>query len=136
MKILVLMKQVAARDVALRIEAGATRLDESEFSYETNEPDAYALEAALGLKETQAGEVVVLGAGPERVADCLRDALAKGADRAIHVEVEEPGDWDGLSMGAAAGRGRGDGEARPGGGGVAVGRPRLRPDGGDAGRNR
>src|SRR5262249_51055640 len=53
-----------------------------------NEPDAYALEEALRLKEQQGGEVVVCSAGPPRVAQVLREALARGADRGIHVENE------------------------------------------------
>jgi electron transfer flavoprotein beta subunit len=51
-----------------------------------NEPDAYALEEALRLKEKHGGEVVVCSAGPARVAQVIREALARGADRAIHVE--------------------------------------------------
>src|SRR5687768_13459929 len=51
-----------------------------------NEPDAYALEEALRLREKHGGEVVVCGAGPARVQQVLREALARGADRAIHVE--------------------------------------------------
>jgi electron transfer flavoprotein beta subunit len=53
-----------------------------------NEPDAYALEEALRLKEKHGGEVVVCSAGPKRVAQVLREALARGADRAIHVEAD------------------------------------------------
>jgi electron transfer flavoprotein beta subunit len=53
-----------------------------------NEPDAYALEEALRLKEKHHGEVVVCSAGPTRVAQVIREALARGADRAIHVEDE------------------------------------------------
>jgi electron transfer flavoprotein beta subunit len=51
-----------------------------------NEPDAYALEESLRLKEQHGGEVVVCSAGPSRVAQVIREALARGADRAIHVE--------------------------------------------------
>ena len=53
-----------------------------------NEPDAYALEEALRLKEKHGGEVVVCSGGPTRVAQVIREALARGADRAIHVEDE------------------------------------------------
>ena len=52
-----------------------------------NESDAYALEEALQLKEKNGGEVIVLSAGPERVGTTIREALAKGADRAIHVDA-------------------------------------------------
>jgi electron transfer flavoprotein beta subunit len=51
-----------------------------------NEPDAYALEEALRQKEKHGGEVVVVTAGPARAQQVLREALAKGADRAIHLE--------------------------------------------------
>src|SRR5437016_10548960 len=50
-----------------------------------NEPDSYALEEALRLKEKHGGEVVVLSMGPERVRQTIKEALAKGADRAIHI---------------------------------------------------
>ncbi len=50
-----------------------------------NEPDSYALEEALRLKEKNGGEVIVLSLGPERVKQTIKEALAKGADRAIHI---------------------------------------------------
>ncbi len=99
MKILVALKQVPARDSLLRIDAGGCWLDEADLSYEINEPDAYALEAALRLKEQQGGEVVVVTAGPERVSPSIREALAKGADRAIHIEAEGLEGWDALGLG-------------------------------------
>jgi electron transfer flavoprotein beta subunit len=89
MKIIVSVKQVPARDSSLRLNSGGTWLDESDLTFEMNEPDAYALEEALQVKEKLGGEVVVLSAGPERVKQTIREALAKGADRAIHVEVDE-----------------------------------------------
>ena len=99
MKIIVSVKQVPARDSTLRVNGGATWLDESDLSYEMNEPDAYALEEALQLKEKLGGEVVVLCAGPARATQTIREALAKGADRAIHVEMEEGGALDALQTG-------------------------------------
>ena len=86
MKVLVAIKQVPARDSVLRMAADGSRIDDSNLSYEINEPDAYALEAGLQLKEKHGGEVVALSAGPERAAQTIREALAKGADRAIHIE--------------------------------------------------
>src|SRR5579875_1821241 len=97
MKIIVCIKQVAARDSALRVNAQGKWLDESDLSYEMNEPDAYALEEALQLKEKLGGEVVVLCAGPQRATQTIREALAKGADRAIHVELDAPGALDALA---------------------------------------
>lgn len=86
MKIVVCIKQVHAKDSTLRLNETQTWIREADVSYEINEPDAYALEAALRLKEQHSGEVVALSAGPARVQQTLREALAKGADRAIHLE--------------------------------------------------
>jgi electron transfer flavoprotein beta subunit len=97
MKIVVSVKQVPARDAALRADSTGKRLDESDLTYEMNEPDAYALEEALQLKEKLGGEVIILCAGPDRATQTIREALAKGADRAIHVELEEGGMPDALA---------------------------------------
>ena len=85
MKIIVLMKQVANKDAILRINKEATWIEEGDLSYEVNESDGYALEEALRLKEKLGGEVVVCSMGPQRVKSVIKDALARGADRAIHV---------------------------------------------------
>ena len=93
MKIVVAVKQVPERDAVVRVAADGRGLDESDVAWTMNEPDAYALEEALQLKERSGeGEVVVLCAGPERVVSTLREALAKGADRAIHVVTADEGE--------------------------------------------
>jgi electron transfer flavoprotein beta subunit len=99
MKIIVSVKQVPARDSALRVNDDGSWLDQSDLTYEMNEPDAYALEEALQLKEKLGGEVVVLCAGPQRVQQTIREALAKGADRAIHIEMDEGAYGDALAVG-------------------------------------
>ena len=86
MKIAVCIKQVPTREWQPRLNDDKTWIREQDVSYEMNEPDAYALEEALRLKEKHGGEVVVCSAGPARVAQVIREALARGADRAIHVE--------------------------------------------------
>src|SRR5512132_4589882 len=88
MKIIVGIKEVPARDSHLRIDSSAHWIDTGDLSFEINEPDAYALEAALQLKEKNGGEVIALCAGPGRAGQTIREALAKGADRAIHIEEE------------------------------------------------
>jgi electron transfer flavoprotein beta subunit len=98
MKILVAIKQVPERDAQIGIAADGRWIDESDLSYTINEPDAYALEEALQLKEKNGGEVVVVCAGPERVTSTLREALAKGADRAIHIEADDLGERDTLGI--------------------------------------
>src|SRR5262249_17401543 len=86
MKIAVCIKQVQSRDSQPRLDDAKTWVREQDAAFEMNEPDAYALEEALRLKEKHGGEVVVCSAGPARVAQVLREALARGADRAIHVQ--------------------------------------------------
>ncbi|HEX5234183.1 MAG TPA: electron transfer flavoprotein subunit beta/FixA family protein [Silvibacterium sp.] len=85
MKILVCIKQVPQKDAPLKLSEDGKWIRE-DVSYEVNEPDAYALEEALRQKEKHQGEVVVLTAGPARASQVIREALAKGANRAIHLE--------------------------------------------------
>jgi electron transfer flavoprotein beta subunit len=87
-KILVCMKQVPQKDAPLKLNESGTWIRE-DVSYEVNEPDAYALEEALRQKEKNGGEVVVITCGPARSQQVLREALAKGADRAIHLEDDK-----------------------------------------------
>src|SRR5262245_8351236 len=98
MKIVVAVKQVPARDSQLRIASSGKWIEESDLSYEINEPDAYALEEALQLKEKHGGEVIALCGGPARAGQTIREALAKGADRAIHVEEPKLAELDRKSV--------------------------------------
>jgi electron transfer flavoprotein beta subunit len=94
MKIAVCIKQVPTREWQPRLNDQKTWIREQDVSYEMNEPDAYALEEALRLREKHSGEVVVCSAGPARVQTVIREALARGADRAIHVEHDSLGAAD------------------------------------------
>src|SRR5258705_5542118 len=94
MKIAVCIKQVPTREWQPRLNDDKTWIRDQDASFEMNEPDAYALEEALRLKEKHGGEVVVCSAGPARVAQVIREALARGADRAIHVEDDGLGSAD------------------------------------------
>src|SRR5262249_60685856 len=88
MKIVVCIKQVVTREWQLRVNDQKTWIRDHDASFELNEPDAYALEEALRLKEKHGGEVVVCSAGPARAAQVIRGALAPGADRALHRESD------------------------------------------------
>jgi electron transfer flavoprotein beta subunit len=101
MKIAVCIKQVPTRDWQPRLNEAGTWIREQDAAYEMNEPDAYALEEGLRLKEKHGGEVVVCSAGPARVAQVLREALARGADRAIHVEDDALASADAFVIGSA-----------------------------------
>ncbi len=96
MKIAVCIKQVPSREWQPRINEAGTWIRDQEAGFEMNEPDAYALEEALRLKERVGGEVVACSAGPARVSQVLREALARGADRAIHVEDDRLASADGF----------------------------------------
>jgi electron transfer flavoprotein beta subunit len=85
--IIVCIKQVPAKDAPLAIEG--SWIKESDIGFEMNEPDSYALEEALRLKEKHGGEVIALSFGPERVKQTIKEALAKGADRAIHISDDQ-----------------------------------------------
>ena len=85
MKLIVMMKQVANKDAILRINKSENWIEEADLSFEVSESDGYALEEALRVREKLGGEVVVCSMGPQRVKSVIKDALARGADRAIHV---------------------------------------------------
>src|SRR6202045_3337386 len=82
------VKQAPVRDSQPRVDSAGRSVQEADLRSEISEPDAYALEEALQLKEKHGGEVIALCAGPARARQTIREALAKGADRAIHIEEE------------------------------------------------
>ncbi len=98
MKVIVAIKQVPSRDSRLRVDGSGRWIDSTDLTAEINEPDAYALEEALQWKEKHGGEVVVLCAGPAGATQTIRDALAKGADRALHIEEENLTAYDSLRL--------------------------------------
>src|SRR3954470_13975401 len=101
MKIAVCIKQVPTREWQPRLNDDKTWVRDQDVSYEMNEPDAYALEEALRLREKHSGEVVVCSAGPTRVQQVIREALARGADRALHVEDDSLAAADAFTAAAA-----------------------------------
>ena len=101
MKIAVCIKQVPTREWQPRLNDDKTWVRDQDVGYEMNEPDAYALEEALRLREKHGGEVVVCSAGPARVQQVIREALARGADRALHVEDDALAAADAFTAAAA-----------------------------------
>lgn len=85
MKICVCLKQTPSREAPVHIDKDSLWVREQDCRFETNEADQYALEQALCLKDSETAEVVALSYGPARVIQTLKEALAKGADRAIHI---------------------------------------------------
>ena len=101
MTIAICLKHVPARDWMPRVDATGRGVDAADAAWGLSEPDAYALEAALRLRDAHGGAVVAVTAGPARARAVLREALARGADRAILVEDDRLGAAD-ASMTAGA----------------------------------
>ncbi|HNR87473.1 MAG TPA: electron transfer flavoprotein subunit beta/FixA family protein [Spirochaetota bacterium] len=88
MKIVVCVKEVPDMESKFKI-IGDSKIDESQIAFKMNDFDQYAVEAALQLKEKFGGEVMIVSAGPERVAKEVRQAFAMGADWGIQVQDPE-----------------------------------------------
>lgn len=89
MKICVLIKQVASEDSPLLLNDDKLTLKTESLNLVSNEPDTYALEEALQLKEKNDATVTVCTLGPESSRQVLKDALAKGADDGIFISDNE-----------------------------------------------
>lgn len=100
MKIIVCLKQVPKNDSILRISETGDWIQDRDLTYEINESDAYALEEALQLKEKHGGEVIALSLGPARVQSVIKEALARGADRGLHLEDPAFDKLDAFGIGA------------------------------------
>ena len=99
MKIAVLVKQVIGSESALEISEDNSWVKEENASFVMNPPDHYAIEEALVIKEKVGeGEVVIVSQGPARAQKVIREALAKGADRGIHIEEKGDIETDPLSI--------------------------------------
>jgi electron transfer flavoprotein beta subunit len=102
MKILVCLKQVPDANARLVPAASGKWIEEDSLSFVDNEFDQFALEAALQLKDQDPSTEVVLAlVGPERGKTTLRNGLAKGADRALHLVDEAFAGGDPWSHSAA-----------------------------------
>jgi electron transfer flavoprotein beta subunit len=98
MKIVLTLKQVPDREYPLRLGPDGVLQEDSQLQYVMNESDACALEEALCLKDKLGAEIVVVSVGPPRVESMLRDALARGANRAIHIHCDEQPSRDALGI--------------------------------------
>jgi electron transfer flavoprotein beta subunit len=84
MEIVVCVKRVPTTDTAIKIAADGKSIDTQGVQFELNAYDEFALEQALRIKEQlKAGSVTVVTLGPKEAQKELRDALARGADKAV-----------------------------------------------------
>ena len=96
MKLLVCIKQVPDMESRFKPDAKGTWYSETDLAWRMNEYDEYAVEEAVKLREAQGEgcELVVLSIGPDRVGEAIKKALAMGADRAVHIQDNNPADKD------------------------------------------
>src|SRR3954467_2605390 len=93
MNIYVCIKQVPDTETKIKLNADSSWIDTAGIKWIMSPYDEFAVEEALRLKEKNAGSTVaVLSAGPARVVEAIRTALAMGADNGIHVEIPENAD--------------------------------------------
>jgi electron transfer flavoprotein beta subunit len=85
MKIIACVKRVPTTEVQAKVAADGKSLDTAGFEYMLSFYDDLAVEEALKAKEKHGGEVTVLTLGPSECGKELREALAKGADKAVIV---------------------------------------------------
>ena len=98
MKICVLIKQVASEDSSLVLNDDKLSLNTSSINFVSNEPDTYALEEALLIKEKYDAEVTVCTLGSDSARQVLKDALAKGADKGMFISNESSDDSSPLNI--------------------------------------
>ncbi|MCR9244296.1 MAG: electron transfer flavoprotein subunit beta/FixA family protein [bacterium] len=101
MEIVVCIKRVPASDTTIKIAADGKSIDPAGVKYELNPYDEFAIEQALLIKEQLgAGSVTVVTIGSKDAQKELRDALARGADKAALLTTDQ---WisDGASTAAA-----------------------------------
>jgi electron transfer flavoprotein beta subunit len=93
MNIYVCIKQVPDTETKIKLAADSNGIDMTGIKWIMSPYDEFAVEEALRLREKNPGSTVtVVSAGPVRVVDTLRTALAMGADNAIHVDAPEGAD--------------------------------------------
>ncbi len=101
MKIAVCIKRVPDMDVRFKIGADSISLDEAGLKFDLNDFDAWAVEAALQLKEKNAGsDVTAISLGPDNVQETIRKALSMGVDRGIQLKADKI-PFDGYSIAKA-----------------------------------
>src|SRR2546422_10856785 len=94
LNLVVCMKQVPNPDLQFQVAPDGKDIRRDSLNYRTNGADEFALEEAVRLKEKHGGRVVALTLGPKRTEPMLREALAKGADEAVRVAVDDPAAFD------------------------------------------
>ena len=88
MNSIVCVAQVPDTEARIKIAAGNRRIDEAGLKFIVSPYDEFALEEAIRVKEKSGGDVTVTAFGPDRAQQGLRECLARGATKAIHIKGE------------------------------------------------
>jgi electron transfer flavoprotein beta subunit len=86
LNIAVCVKQVPDTETKVRIADDRKNVDEREINFILNPYDEFAVEEAIKTKEKHGGEITIISLGPDRVTAAIRNALAMGCDKAIHLK--------------------------------------------------
>ncbi len=100
MRVLALVKRVPATGGRINLAADGRSIDTAYLGFVVSPHEECAVEEAVRLVEANGGEAVVMTLGPAEAADQLRDALAIGVERAVHLETDGS-DWDPVATAAA-----------------------------------
>lgn len=86
MNSVVCIAQVPDTEARIKVAADGRHIDESGLKFIVSPYDEFALEEAIRLKEKSGGDVTVVSFGPDRVQQALRECLARGATKALHIK--------------------------------------------------
>ena len=90
MKILVPIKRVIDPYVSIRVKSDYTGVETDNVKMSMNPFCEIAVEEAIRLKEAgKAEEIIVVSVGNQSCQETIRTALAMGADRGIHVLIDQ-----------------------------------------------
>lgn len=93
MNLYVCIKQVPDTETKIKPSADGSGIDGTGIKWIISPYDEFAIEEVLRIKEKNAGSTVTaIAAGPARVVESLRTALAMGCDNAIHIDMPENAD--------------------------------------------
>ena len=92
MKILVCVKRVPMTGGRIVLTEDEQAIETKHLGFTISPHEECGVEEAVRIVESAGGEVVVLTLGPEEAAEQIRDCMAIGADRGIHLVSSE--EWD------------------------------------------
>lgn len=90
MNVVCCLARVPDTTTRMKIGADGKTPDLTGAQFIINPYDEFALEEAIRLKETRGGTCIIVFVGPGDFQKDLRQCLAKGADRALHIQVDGP----------------------------------------------